>query len=213
MEPLDRVEVDELPESEAIVWLKLSDKFLGQRIIETSALVVFIVLATGISVFVPFVAGGFSVNLAIVLIVVSIFLILIAGLYLLTIAEVRHRGYLVRQDDLVLKCGLLFTREFIIPYDKIQHVASQRGPFDRIFNLSTLSVFTAGRESLSPRHSMPAAAVFRGLEHDTVEELRAYIQDRMNKVVATNEFRMSATNLTENINDKQVSSELTGPEH
>ncbi|PPF34249.1 PH domain-containing protein [Pseudoclavibacter sp. AY1H1] len=57
--------------------------------------------------------------------------------------RVRAIGYQLRQDDLVFRRGLFWSRMVAIPYGRLQLVDIQRGPVTRIFGLSSLKVVTA----------------------------------------------------------------------
>ena len=57
--------------------------------------------------------------------------------------RVRAIGYQLRQDDLVFRRGLFWSRMVAIPYGRLQLVDIQRGPVTRAFGLSSLKVVTA----------------------------------------------------------------------
>ncbi|WGI16791.1 PH domain-containing protein [Methanonatronarchaeum sp. AMET-Sl] len=52
--------------------------------------------------------------------------------------------YEVRGDSLYLKRGVFTRVQTIVPYARIQHVDTQRSVLERLLNLSTLVVYTAG---------------------------------------------------------------------
>jgi membrane protein YdbS with pleckstrin-like domain len=60
--------------------------------------------------------------------------------------HLRHRiwTYRVREDALYLERGVLTRVNTVVPYVRIQHVDTQRGPLERLLGLSTLVVYTAG---------------------------------------------------------------------
>ncbi|OUJ19401.1 putative membrane protein YdbS containing bPH2 domain [Methanonatronarchaeum thermophilum] len=69
-------------------------------------------------------------------------------------------GYEVRDDSLYLKRGVFTRVKTIVPYARIQHVDTQRSVLERILNLSTLVVYTAGSRGsdvnipgLDPEHA------------------------------------------------------------
>lgn len=47
-------------------------------------------------------------------------------------------------DALVLKRGVVTHVDTVVPYVRIQHVDTQRGPVERLLGLSSLVVYTAG---------------------------------------------------------------------
>jgi len=70
--------------------------------------------------------------------------------FLLTLAMVwvvlyyRRWVYQVRTDALYLERGVVTHVRTLVPYVRIQHVDTSRGPFERALGLSTLVVYTAG---------------------------------------------------------------------
>ncbi|MBK5911247.1 hypothetical protein CCR85_07035 [Rhodothalassium salexigens] len=59
----------------------------------------------------------------------------------------RAKGYAVRAHDLVWRTGLLRRRRVAVPFGRIQHVETQRGPVERWFGLASVRVYTAGAEA------------------------------------------------------------------
>ena len=55
----------------------------------------------------------------------------------------RSWGYLERDEDLVVRRGLLFRRLTVVPFGRMQFVDVTAGPVDRIFDLATVQLHTA----------------------------------------------------------------------
>lgn len=55
----------------------------------------------------------------------------------------RAWGYLERDDDLVVRRGLLFRRLTVVPFGRMQFVDVSAGPVDRLFDLATVQLHTA----------------------------------------------------------------------
>lgn len=53
-------------------------------------------------------------------------------------------GYAIRQHDIVHRKGVVFRNLTTIPFNRIQHCEISEGPVEKLFELSTLKVFTAG---------------------------------------------------------------------
>jgi uncharacterized protein len=75
----------------------------------------------------------------------------------------RAWGYAEREDDLLVRRGVLIRRLTVVPYGRMQFVDVTAGPVDRIFGLSTVQL-----------HSAAAATDARipGLEKAEAERLR-----------------------------------------
>ncbi|TMB91526.1 MAG: hypothetical protein E6J45_05570 [Chloroflexi bacterium] len=55
----------------------------------------------------------------------------------------RSWGYAERDEDLVVKRGLLFRRVSVVPYGRMQFIDVTAGPIDRLFGLATVQLHTA----------------------------------------------------------------------
>jgi len=88
-----------------------------------------------------------------------VFIIVLA----LTPRRVRAIGYLLRDDDLVFRRGLMFQRVVAVPYGRMQLVDINRGPLDRAVGLSELKFVTAAAST---------GVTIPGLPEAEAEELR-----------------------------------------
>jgi uncharacterized protein len=75
----------------------------------------------------------------------------------------RSWGYLERDDDLVVRRGLLFRQVTVVPYGRMQFIDVSAGPIDRFFGLATVQLHTAAAAS---------DARIPGLTQDEAERLR-----------------------------------------
>lgn len=55
-----------------------------------------------------------------------------------------HKKYILRERDVIYRRGWLWRQEIIIPFNRIQHIDVQQGPIERMFDLGSLSIYTAG---------------------------------------------------------------------
>jgi len=94
--------------------------------------------------------GGGSFALNRVLDVVPAFVPVGVGAAILlvggTLAVLRYRawGYEVRDDGIYLERGVVTQVRTVVPFVRIQHVDSSRGPVERLAGLATTVVYTAG---------------------------------------------------------------------
>lgn len=86
-------------------------------------------------------------------------------------AVLRYRSwrYELQGDALELERGVLTRVETAVPYVRIQHVDTQRGPVDRLLGLSSVVVYTAG--------SRGADVTIPGLLPDDARTLRDRLRD------------------------------------
>lgn len=71
--------------------------------------------------------------------------------------RVRALGYLLREDDLVFRKGIMFLRVVAVPYGRMQLVDINRGPLARAFGLSELKLVTAAAASHITIPGLPEA--------------------------------------------------------
>jgi len=61
--------------------------------------------------------------------------------------RVRTIGFLMRDDDLLVRRGMLFRRFVSVPYGRMQVVDVTQGPLERMLDLKTLKFVTAAATS------------------------------------------------------------------
>jgi uncharacterized protein len=68
-----------------------------------------------------------------------------AGLLLLPVVGRRYRswGYAEREDDLLVRRGVMFARLSVVPYGRMQFIDVTAGPLERSFGLATVRLHTA----------------------------------------------------------------------
>lgn len=62
-------------------------------------------------------------------------------------ASFAKRQFAIRTKDISYQSGLFFSTLTTVPFSRIQHVEIDQGPIARLFQLASLSVFTAGDSS------------------------------------------------------------------
>ena len=66
---------------------------------------------------------------------------------LMTLISYYKRGHALREHDIVYKEGVFYKDTTTISFNRIQHCEVSQGPFEQLFDLSTIKVFTAGGQS------------------------------------------------------------------
>ncbi len=61
--------------------------------------------------------------------------------------RVRAWGYCERDDDLLVRRGVLFDRLSVVPYGRMQFIDVTAGPIERSFGLATVRMHTAAATS------------------------------------------------------------------
>lgn len=90
---------------------------------------------------------------------------LVVGLILLYLVYRRFRAwsYQEREEDLVVSRGVMFRRQSVVPYGRMQFVDVTAGPVERTFKLATVKLHTAAAAS---------DARIPGLEREEAARLR-----------------------------------------
>ncbi|GAA2560404.1 hypothetical protein HD598_001395 [Neomicrococcus aestuarii] len=57
--------------------------------------------------------------------------------------QVRAIGYAEREDDLLIRGGVMFRKLMVVPYGRMQYVDVEAGPIDRAFGLCKVKMHTA----------------------------------------------------------------------
>lgn len=95
--------------------------------------------------------------------------VFIASMILIPMAF-RIKGYAQRFRDLVYRSGLIVRTTTALPFNRVQHVDVKQGPIERMFDLASLNIYTAGGQSSDV--SIP------GLKNADALKLKEYILKR-----------------------------------
>ncbi|PYI66955.1 hypothetical protein CVV68_12665 [Arthrobacter livingstonensis] len=75
--------------------------------------------------------------------------------------QVRAIGYAERNDDLLIRHGIMFHRVMVVPYGRMQYVDVTMGPLERMLGLSSLHLHTASPGTNAILFGLPAAEASR----------------------------------------------------
>ena len=120
---------------EGVVWTPVSPRLVTVRLIGTA--ITFAVVALPILVLAVIFGGWWSWTL------LAVWLLLGLWTMLLVPRQVRAWGYAEREDDLLVRHGVMFKEMVVVPYGRMQFVDVQAGPVDRAFDLSKVQLHTA----------------------------------------------------------------------
>jgi len=98
--------------------------------------------------------------------------LILIGLYLFFLIKgFKHKAYALRQHDILYKRGYIWRSQTVIPFNRVQHCEVDQGPLERLFDISSLKVFTAGGSSSDL--SIP------GLRLETAQSLKDLIMRKI----------------------------------
>ncbi len=106
--------------------------------------------------------------LAIIIIVIGLLIIYST---VISVLGFPRKGYLVRENDVSFKKGLIAYKQTSVPFNRIQHVEVNQGILAKIFKLSSVKIYTAG--GTASDLSIP------GLPVDTAQKLKAFLSEKI----------------------------------
>jgi membrane protein YdbS with pleckstrin-like domain len=122
-----------------IAWLRPSPRLLVMRRTEVAIVTLVLALAAGV------LAGIAEAWHGAVAAGVALALGLVAEIFVRR--RVRAWAYAEREDDLLVRRGVLFSRLSVVPYGRMQFIDVTAGPLERSFGLATVRMHTAAAAS------------------------------------------------------------------
>ncbi len=124
----------------------------------------------------PFVIGSLVLEAADLLptgmFVVPVLVVAAILILLMPMRRYHARGYDMGGVRLRVVRGLMFRSDTIVPFGRVQHIDVDRGPLERFFGLSTLTLHTAGSHNASVHLPGPGEATALEMR----EAIRAHIR-------------------------------------
>jgi len=159
----DALDVSSLPRVDTDRFDALDPAYLRMRMTAAAAFGGVVALAGGAA---ALLLRSWAVAVAGVIVVGLVALVAVARRI-----EVRHMGYLIREQDASFRSGVISRTVATAPFVRVQHVAIHRGPLDRRFGLATLQLRTAGGSVAIP-----------GLPAELAETLKQVVADRASEL-------------------------------
>ncbi|SBV30751.1 hypothetical protein GA0070620_6352 [Micromonospora krabiensis] len=120
-------------------WTPISRDLIWVELLRLAAVLVVVVLAAAIG---WALSGHWLFGLGLVV------ALLLGAVRSVSIVRAVHAwGYAEREDDLLVRHGLLVRRLSIVPYSRMQFVDVSAGPLERAFDLATVQLHTAAAAS------------------------------------------------------------------
>ena len=138
-----------------MVWRRPSARLLAMRRVQVAVVTVAAAIAAGV--------GGSTAGLASALGGAAGALVLGVAAEWFVRRRVHAWAYAEREDDLLVRRGVMFSRLSVVPYGRMQFIDVTAGPFERSFGLATVRMHTAAAAS---------DARIPGLERDEAARLR-----------------------------------------
>ncbi|MGO2110032.1 MAG: PH domain-containing protein [Pseudoclavibacter sp.] len=142
----------------AAEWRRVSAKYVVLELVgDLIMMLIFSAVAVWLAVFIeaPVIAWIWPVILAVISIISALF----------SARRARAIGYQLRDDDLLFRRGLLFSRLVAVPYGRMQLVDVQRGPIARMLGLANLKMVTAAAVTNVQIPGLPSAEAEQLRDH------------------------------------------------
>jgi len=179
------LEIEDLPGVDEPAYKELHPNYLQVTMLSRifQMVVILGLMITGLSF------GGVLFDLQIFLSSLGGWALLVGLSLTLTWIGFRYKAYAIRQRDVHYKTGYIWRSEVSIPFHRVQHAEVSQGILERMFELSSLKVYTAGGESSDL--NIP------GLTPEKARSLKAFIlknsdldQEEIDKKLEENEGKL-----------------------
>lgn len=178
------IELDDLPKVEEGTFQQLDENYLTVKYI--GLIVFFLILSIGLLF--GFIFTDFSEEPYPFYIAVIIWLCWAIASFVLTKMGYNIRGFMLRDKDIIHREGVIFRNRTSIPFNRVQHCEISQGPIQRIFELHTLQIFTAGGSN--------SDLAIPGLKGDKAQQIKEFI---LKKTVEQEETEQGEELLIQNI--------------
>jgi membrane protein YdbS with pleckstrin-like domain len=131
---------DQLAPLEIQEFVGLENKFKFLK--HLYSVIVFVIALSGFFIFAYFISN--HIPFKVLIGVPSIFVVLFVWRSILVIFGFPKKGYLLREQDVSYRTGLLFYKLTTIPFNRIQHVEVSQNMIEKGIGLSSVKIFTAG---------------------------------------------------------------------
>jgi len=102
-----------------------------------------------------------SVSFSAAVLGVGVVVLIAAAMWVVLRGRYRSWAYVEREDDLVVRRGVLVRRLSVVPYGRMQFIDVTAGPVDRWYGLATVQLHTASASSDARIPGLPSAEAGR----------------------------------------------------
>lgn len=159
-------------------WLRLNPSVRACWVIKGFFASLIMPLILGSVFFIEFIDFGM-----ILLLFYLIFILIINVIVILWAVMFYNRyTYQIGEKSINIKRGILWKKDVTIPYERIQHVSTTRGPIEQLLGLHIINIFTAGTASVGAGFGgsagmFAAEGYIPGITNP--EEMKTFIMDRV----------------------------------
>ncbi|QTH62950.1 PH domain-containing protein [Psychrosphaera ytuae] len=160
----NQVAISELPKAEHVSFEPMADNAPIESLISWG--ITFALLATILVTLYILL----SPDLSVVLIASGMYSMFLGWIIFYIFASHKKRGIAVRSKDILYVHGLIWRSTTAIPFNRIQHIETVRGPIERYLGLASIRIFSAG--------GLSSDLSISGLELQRASSLKKLILDK-----------------------------------
>ncbi len=131
------IDLNSLPKYQEVNFQGISKGYFYKVIIQTGIFMLFVI--AGWTAMVYYEVNVYTVWLSLAAIVLY-FLFRFWNAWKLQ----QNYGYALRERDILYRRGFFINTTTVVPFNRIQHVSISRDLFDKLFDIASIQVFTAG---------------------------------------------------------------------
>ncbi|MBL4568234.1 MAG: PH domain-containing protein [Flavobacteriaceae bacterium] len=136
-------EIEHLPTIKKLNFKRIHKDYL--KVILIHFIIIFAIIFTGLFICIEFKLKEIIPNFTwVIYLVVSVVFTIVFVFFLIGFSK---RKYALREKDISYKSGVLIKKITTVPFSRVQHVEVDEGPISRLFQLASISVYTAGDSS------------------------------------------------------------------
>jgi len=136
-----------------LAWTHVSPRLAAARLTVAACWLVPLAVVVALPALLSGVAGLWALPAVVVL--------LMAWLLWLVPRQARALMYAEREDDLLIRRGIMFRSLVVVPYGRMQFVDVKAGPIDRAFGIAGVQLHTASPSSDASIAGLPPAEAAR----------------------------------------------------
>lgn len=150
----EQLRTDNLPSFTESRPEKLDSKYLTVMYLSRGVTsLIFILIVSIAAYYIPF-----PVSWALTSLIAAIIILWFCIYFFITKPSFNIKSYSLRKRDIMFTRGIIFKTITIVPYNRIQHIEVTMGPIERLFDLASIKIFTAGGSQSDL--SIPGLTVF-----------------------------------------------------
>ena len=105
--------------------------------------------------------------------IIAVIAVLILYSITISVLGFPRKGYLLRERDISYKTGIIYYKQISVPFNRIQHVEVSQGILAKMFDLSSIKIFTAGGNA--------SDLAIPGLSVPDAQKLKAFISEKISR--------------------------------